>query len=75
MCRVIPCGPARFSADIPQNPGLLSVIFRLIEARRNEIRSQLPLFKAKSSVARLAVPEFVALPSSRHTSAVAVCRI
>jgi hypothetical protein len=27
----------------------LSVIFRLIEARRNEIRSQLPLFEAKSS--------------------------
>jgi hypothetical protein len=27
---------------------LLSVIFRLIEARRNEIRSPLPLFEAKS---------------------------
>jgi len=26
----------------------MSVIFRLIEARRNEIRSQLPLFEAKS---------------------------
>jgi hypothetical protein len=35
--------------DIRQIPGLLSVIFRLIEARRNEIRSQLPLFEAKSS--------------------------
>jgi hypothetical protein len=37
-----------FLADIPQIPGLLSVIFRLIEARRNEIRSPLPLFEAKS---------------------------
>src|SRR3984893_16859396 len=38
-----------YSTDIPQIPGLLSAIFRLIEARRNEIRSQLPLFEAKSS--------------------------
>ena len=38
-----------FLTDIPQIPGLLSAIFRLIEARRNEIRSQLPLFEAKSS--------------------------
>jgi hypothetical protein len=30
---------------------LLSVIFRLIEARRNENRLQLPLFEAKSPVA------------------------
>jgi hypothetical protein len=51
------------------------VIFRLIEARSNEIRSQLPLFEAKSSVARLAVLELVALPPSRRTPAVAVCRI
>jgi hypothetical protein len=36
------------STDIPQIPGLLSVMFRLIEARCNEIRSQLPLFEAKS---------------------------
>ena len=35
--------------DISQIPGLLSAIFRLIEARRNEIRSQLPLLEAKSS--------------------------
>jgi hypothetical protein len=61
--------------DIPQIPGLLSVIFRLIEARRNEIRSQLPLLEAKSSCCRLAVLELVALPSSRRISAVAVCRI
>jgi hypothetical protein len=36
------------STEIPQIPGLLSVIFRLIEARCNEIRSQLHLFEAKS---------------------------
>jgi hypothetical protein len=38
-----------YQTDIPQIPGLLSAIFRLIEARRNEIRSQLPPFEAKSS--------------------------
>jgi hypothetical protein len=59
------------STYIPQIPGLLSVIFRLNEARCNEFRSQLP----NRWVARLAVLELVALPSSRRTSAVAVCRI
>jgi len=54
---------------------LFSAVFRLIEARRIEIRSQLPLFEAKSSVARLAVLELVVLPSSRRTSGAVVCRI
>jgi hypothetical protein len=52
----------------------MGVIFRLTEARRNEIRSQLPPFEARR-VARPAVLELVALPSSRRTSAVVVCRI
>jgi hypothetical protein len=62
--------------DIPQIPGLLSVIFRLIEARRNEIRSQLPLFEAKSSGCppRSAGTRCFAFIKA-HLSAVAVCRI
>ena len=46
LCRRFLC---TVSTDIPQIPGLLSVIFCLIEAHRKEIRSQLPLFEAKSS--------------------------
>jgi hypothetical protein len=41
-------GSASFLADIPQIPGLLRVIFRPIEARRNEIRSHLTVLAAKS---------------------------
>jgi hypothetical protein len=41
-------------AGIPQIPGLLSAIFRLIEARRNEIRAQPASFAANRSVARVA---------------------
>src|SRR4051794_30779896 len=37
-------------ADIPRIPGLLSAIFRLIEARRNEIRAQPASFAANRSV-------------------------
>src|SRR6266478_9583416 len=36
-------------ADIPQIPGLLSAIFRLIEAHRNEIRAQPASFAANRS--------------------------
>src|SRR5437868_12165555 len=36
-------------ADIPQLPGLLSAIFRLIEAHRNEIRAQPASFAANRS--------------------------
>src|SRR5712692_4315067 len=35
--------------DIPQIPGLLSAIFRLTEAHRNEIRAQPALFAANRS--------------------------
>lgn len=35
-------------ADIPQIPGLLSAIFRLIEAHRNEIRAQPASFRGQS---------------------------
>jgi len=36
-------------ADIPQIPGLLGAIFRLIEAHRNEIRAQPASFAANRS--------------------------
>src|SRR5207248_7569947 len=36
-------------ADIPQIPGLLSAIFRLIEAHRNQIRAQPASFAANRS--------------------------
>src|SRR6266446_9795366 len=36
-------------SDIPQIPGLLSAIFRLIEAHRNEIRAQPASFAANRS--------------------------
>jgi hypothetical protein len=39
----------RKSIGTPQIPGFLNMIFRLIDVRRNEIQSQLPLFEAKSS--------------------------
>src|SRR6266487_254032 len=61
--------------DIPQIPGLLSAIFRLIEAHRNEIQAQPASFAANRSVARLAVPALVALLHSRRTSAFIVCLI
>jgi hypothetical protein len=53
----------RTIAGAPTFPrfGLLSVIFRLIEARRNEIRSQLPLFEAKSTGCPPRSVELVAL--------------
>jgi hypothetical protein len=40
--------PAKINRHSP-DPGFLSMIFRLIEVRRNEFQSQLPLFEAKSS--------------------------
>jgi hypothetical protein len=39
----------RILSDIPRISGLLGMMFRLIEARRNAIRSQPHLFAAKSS--------------------------
>jgi hypothetical protein len=60
-------------SDIPQIPGLLSVIFRLIEPRRNEIRSQLPLFEAKSSGCPPRRAGTRCFAFIKGTSAVAVC--
>jgi len=60
--------------DIPRIPDS-GVIFRLIEARGNEIRLQPTPLAAKRRIARLAMPEPVAFPRSRRTSAVVVRRI
>jgi hypothetical protein len=59
--------------DIPQIPGLLSAIFRLIEAHRNEIQAQPASFAANRS--GCAGPALVALLHSRRTSAFVVCLI
>jgi hypothetical protein len=61
--------------DIPRIPDSSSVIVRLIEARGNEIRLQPTPLAAKRRIARLALPEPVAFPRSRRTSAVIVRRI
>jgi hypothetical protein len=61
--------------DIPRISGLLGRIFGLIEVRRNEIRSQPPLFAAQSSGRPPLSAKLVALPSLRHTSVVVVRRI
>src|SRR3954469_23632686 len=62
-------------ADIPQIPGLLSAIFRLIEAHRNEIRAQPASFAANRSGCLPRGSRTRGFAHSRHTSAFIVCLI
>jgi hypothetical protein len=62
-------------ADITQIPGLLSAIFRLIEAHRNEIRAQPASFAANRSGCSPRGSGTRGFAHSRHTSAFIVCLI
>ena len=62
-------------SDIPRIPGLVGAIFRLSEARRNEILSQPTLAVENGESLGRVAPELAALPSSKRISTVAVCRI
>jgi len=55
-------GGVIIESDIPQIPGLLGVIVRLGEARRNEIRSQPTRGQPNGETLGLVTPEPAAFP-------------